>query len=388
MTAYFVRHLGPAHVDQAEDIVQEALFRALKTWPFKGVPDHARAWLWRVARNVATDRFRQYRPTDPLEDVDAATEPLPPSRLHDAELDLLFLCADPDLRRDAAIPLTLKLACGFGTAEIAGALSVPEATIRQRIVRAKKRWRTDQPSLDLDAAQIGTRIDGVMNVIYLMLNEGYGGHHPDHWQRAELCREAARLAELLAMHERTERRDAAALAALCLFQLARLPARLDGEGDIILMEDQDRTLWDGALTARAFRWLRVAGKGNDLSTYHLLAGIAAAHAAAPDYAGTDWPQVRRYYDLLLERDPSSPFHVLNRAVAVAETDGSASALETIEGLSRNPLLGRSYLLPATRAWLLARAGQRAEAKRDLIRAVDLAPSPQLRRQLQRRLETM
>lgn len=388
MTASLMRWLGPGQSELAEDAVQEALVSAMKAWPFRGVPDEPARWLWRVARNAALDRLRksgrEVHP-DRFPEIPAET---PEPGAEDDELHLLFLCADPAFASDTAVPLTLKLACGFGDAEIAGALSVDVTTVRQRIVRAKRRWRENSPVMDLARADMDERFGAVMNVIYLMLNEGYGGHHPDHWQRSELCREAARLAVLLARHSKFDRREADALAALCLFQAARTPGRTSAAGTILLTDDQDRSLWNQGLIAEGFRWLESAGAGSVLSPYHLLAGIASCHVIAPTYADTDWERVRSFYDQLVELDPASPFHRLNRAVALAEGGDAAQAISELSALQSDGTLAPSYLLPATRAWVFSRLDRVPEARRELILAIDRAPSEPTRHQLQARLEAL
>lgn len=388
MTAWLMRWLGPEQTGLAEDAVQDALLAALRAWPFKGIPDTPSHWLWRAARNAAIDRMRRSGKevtTDALPELRDQIE-LPDSE--DDELLLIFLCADPFFSAETSVPLTLKLACGFSDAEVAGALSQDAATVRQRIVRAKRRWRDVRPGFDLAPMDKQVRCSAVMNVIYLMLSEGYGGHNPLQWQRTELCREAARLAVLLAQHRDIDRRDADALAALCLFQAARTPGRVSGTGDILLTDEQDRSLWNRRLIAEGFRWLDRAGHGDRLTAYHLLAGIASCHVIAPTYAETDWDMVRDYYDRLVEVDPASPFHKLNRAVAIAESGAPGRAHELLATLEHDHTLARSYLLPATNAWVLNRLGRLPEARRELMLAVDRAPSDPVRQQLQARLKDL
>lgn len=387
MTAWLIGWLGAAEAGMAADIIQEAMVRALKSWPWRGIPDNPEAWLWRTARNIAIDRVRTLRPVEPVDKDFPDADPPDEGALADAELSLLFLCADDALPADTSVPLTLKLACGFGDLEIAGALSVKPAAIRQRIVRAKQAWRQAPPRLDLGASDLDRRCAAVLNVIYLMLNEGYGGHNPEHWQRDELCREATRLALLAAGHHRIDRPEADALAALCLFTLARLDARTGG-GEIILLPDQDRSLWNRRLISEGFRWLQRAGRGTELSPYHLLAGIASCHAAAPDYAATDWNRLLRYYDQLIERDPGSPFHHLNRAIALAEGGRVAEARDAMARLESEPRLAATYLLPAARSWIRQRCGESAEARRDLVLAIARAPSEPVRNRLRERLNAM
>lgn len=241
--------------------------------------------------------------------------------------------------------------------------------------------------MDLAPADMDQRCSSVMNVIYLILNEGYGSHHPDHWQRAELCREAVRLSQLLARHRNIDRRDADALAALCLFQTARTPGRTSETGGILLLDEQDRSLWDKNLISQGFQWLRHSGRGQSISAYHLLAGIAACHVAAATITETDWTQILKHYDHLIQIAPASPFHRLNRAIALVENGCNEAAGIELKTLENHPTLSNTYLLPATRAWALSKAGQLPEARRNLIVAIDKAPSEQIRHRLMARLET-
>jgi RNA polymerase sigma-70 factor (ECF subfamily) len=388
ITAWLLRWLGPGQAALAEDAVQEALLSALRAWPFRGVPQDPSAWLWRVARNAAIDRIRKNGKEVQADRIPEVPDTSPPPGTEDAELLLLFLCADPVFPADTAVPLTLKLACGFSDGEIAGALSVETRTVQQRIVRAKRRWRETRPVMDLAPHDLDLRCGAVMNVIYLMLNEGYGGHHPDHWQRMELCVEATRLALLLARHNTVDRRDVEALTALCLFQAARTPGRTSQAGDILLLDQQDRDLWDRKLIAEGFEWLDRSGHGTQLTTYHLLAGIASCHVAATTYGETNWSQIVSFYDQLVTLDPGSPYHRLNRAIAIAENGSPAAAMDELDGLGNEPTLAKSYLLPAARAWVQVRLGGMPEARRDLMLAISRAPSGQIRDQLSARLEAL
>ena len=390
LTAFFVRRLGPARASEAEDIVQETLLNALQNWRFKGLPDNPTAWLWRAAQNRMIDTIRRDTSRD-IGTTALAAEPIapaPPPDLPDAELALLFLCCDPALPRESAIPMTLELACGFGVGEVAGALGEKPGTISQRLVRARNQWKAATPELDIERVDLSVRLPAVLNTIYLMLSEGYGGHHPVRWQRDDICLEATRLALLLAENRRTASPVCAALAALSLFLTARLPARIDGEGDLVLLDDQDRSLWRADLTARAFHWLKQAADGTRETPYHLMAAIAACHAIAPTFDKTDWTIVHQQYMRLVEIEPESPYHKLGLAVAALEAVGADTALHLLSPLDSDRHLAGSYLLPATRAHVMIRCGRTADARRELIRAIDLAPSEQPRAALHRRLATL
>lgn len=383
ITAALLRRFGPAAVDDVEDIVQEALLRACRLWPMHGVPDNPAGWLWRVAERLAIDRSRRTgrRPTEEVDHTfpDPATAVPDETLIADAELRLLFLCCDPSNPAETAIPLTLRLAGGLSTAEIAAALLLPEATAAQRISRGKARLRNVPHLADpsCEPGMIDDRLRAVMNVIYLMFNAGYGGGDTKDWIREELCIEATRLARLLADHRRTAGPAASALAALCLLMAARLPARRDDNGDLVPLDLQDRRLWDSALVADGMAWLARAARGAELTQWHCLAGIAACHSAARTWAVTDWPTIRNFYDMLLaHRD--DPVMRLNRAVAIEMVDGPAAALDALP-----PADGMQGYWPwhAARGRFLRALERFEEAGAAMAEAIRLAPSPALRRHL-------
>ncbi len=394
MVAVLTRALGPENLDLVEDVVQEALTRALRHWPFRGVPDDPAAWLYRVARNRALDvlRRRARFPDAPVEVMDLlearlekAPEAVFATEIADDELRLIFTCCHPAVQADARVALTLKTVCGFGVREIAQAFLVEEAAIAQRLVRAKRRLRDRQIGYAVPApVELPARLRSVLDVIYLLFNKGYAASGGDALIQADICRAAIRLAGLVAAHPVTGGPTAHALTALLQFQVARLPTRLDDEGELLLLEEQDRGRWDRQAIAAGFRHLQQAGRGEDVSDFHLQAGIAACHAAANDFAATDWAAILGYYDQLVTRSPS-PVLALNRAVAVAMLDGPAAGLDAIAGLDGHPALVRYYLLPATRAEFLRRLGRPGPARVAWRAALDLVPPAPVRRFIERRL---
>lgn len=397
MVAVLTRTLGPENLDLVEDVVQESLTRALRHWPFNGVPDDPAAWLYRVARNRALDVLRRRArfpdaPVEVLNFLEARLEKAPDtvftSEIADDELRLIFTCCHPAVQDDARVALTLKTVCGFGVREIAQAFLVEEATIAQRLVRAKRRLRDQRIGYAVPApAELPQRLRSVLDVIYLLFNKGYAASGGDALVQADICKAAIRLAGLVAAHPVTGGPEAHALAALLQFQVARLPTRLDDDGELLLLEDQDRGRWDRRAIAAGFAHLRQAGQGDTVSDFHLQAGIAACHAAAEDFAATDWSAILGYYDRLVARNPS-PVLALNRAVAVAMLDGPAAGLDAIAGLEAQPALARYYLLPATRAELLRRLGREQPAKAAWHDALGLDPPAPVRRFIERRLETL
>jgi RNA polymerase sigma-70 factor (ECF subfamily) len=389
--------LGPARLGEAEDLVQEALVRALREWPFRGVPANPQGWLVRVARNLALDLHRRDRVLarklealggeDPVLGDGALPSPEAAygGEMTDDTLRMVFTCCHPAVPADARVALTLKTVGGFGVTEIARAFLVREDAVAQRLVRAKRRLREPGVRFEVPApAELPARLDSVLDVVYLTFNEGHAAAQGDELLRADVCAEAVRLARLLARHPVTGVPRAHALAALLLFHAARLPARVDAQGDLTLLPEQDRALWDRGLMAAGFRHLDRASSGDDLSPWHLEAGIAAVHAAAPSFEGTDWPRIVSLYDALLARRPS-PVAALGRAVARAMVDGPAAALADVAALRGDAALARSFLLPAAEARLREMVGEPAAAADAYRRALALPASEPERRFLRRRL---
>jgi RNA polymerase sigma factor (sigma-70 family) len=390
MVARLARRLGPDKLQLAEDSVQDAMMRALHSWPYKGIPDSPAAWLWRVAQNAALDRLRKDSRGNALEQApppDWATQAPPPETAFDTELTddrlaLIFACSHPAIAAPARLALTLKTACGFGVREIAAALLVEPETVAQRLVRARKRLKKGDIALDVPTPdQLAERLPTVLDTLYLLFNEGFAASEGDALLRRDLCEEAMDLAQGLADHPLTGRPDSHALAALLLFHGARFDARVDGAGDLILLQDQNRALWDQDRIAAGFRRLQRAQGGDRLTEFHLLAGIAACHAAAPTFAATQWHTILDYYDRL----PPTPVNRLNRAVAVAMIDGPEHGLSALDAIKGADELRRYYLLPATRGELLRRLGRADEAVEQFRCALDLAASEPVRRFLRAKL---
>jgi len=393
ITAGLTRLVGSARLDFAEDVAQETLVRALRAWSAGRLPDDPVAWLYAVARRVAIDAARHdavlARESEAIERELFAAPAEPEARyaseLDDDELRLLFMCAHPDLSPDMRLALTLKTGCGLSVQEIAAGLLREPASVAQLLVRAKKRIRDKGLALVLpDAAALPARLGPVLDAIYLAFTEGHSAAAGTPVQRTDVCAEAVRLAELVAAHPVIGRPEAKALAALLLLQAARLPARVDAAGEAVLLERQDRSLWDRALIARGFARLAAAASGETLSEYHLLAAIAADHARAPSFAETDWGSIRTYYDLLVRVAPS-PLHRLNRAVALAMPDRPEAGLTELDALVGEPALADFHMLHTVRGELLRRAGRSDEAAAAFARAHALAPNDAVRRFLSRRL---
>jgi RNA polymerase sigma-70 factor (ECF subfamily) len=394
MVAWLTRVFGPAHLDLAEEVVQDALLEALQQWPFHGVPENPAAWLFQVARNGALDSVRRdttFRNRAPqiaaelnraLPAVQAdAVDPI----LQDDELRMIFLCCHPALTTDARVSLSLKTAGGFSAREIARAFLTSESTVAQRLVRAKRRLRELDVRFDLPSgSELSARRDSVLEVIYLLFNEGYATRDGDELIRLDLCREGLRLARLVADSVAATSPAAHALAALLALQISRLPSRVDDRGEIVLLEAQDRTLWDTRLIALGFDHLEKSAEGAELTMYHVQAAIAAEHARARSADETDWPLILRLYDDLVRLTPS-PLVRLNRLVALWKVRGPLEAFDELTRLEPDASLAGYYLLPALKGRLLAATGDRAGAAVALESALALPCSEPERRFLRREI---
>jgi RNA polymerase sigma-70 factor (ECF subfamily) len=399
MLATITHIFGLANLDLAEEVVQDALLQALRLWPFQGIPDNPRGWLVRAARNKALDVLRRQttlrsklpelekRWSERQSQLDVA-EPSAETELADEQLAMMFACCAPALPSEARVALTLKAVSGFSVAEIARAFLSDESTIAQRLVRAKRRIREAGITLGLPSpGEISGRLDTVLQALYLLFNEGYGAHSGENLVREDLCGEAIRLAQLLASRADTGQPKVHALLGLFYLQAARLGARVDGEGELLLLADQERTRWDQDLLALGVSQLGRAAQGNELSQYHLEAAIAVVHATSRSFAETDWAQLVALYDQLLALAPS-PVVALNRAIAQSMVDGPEAALVSLERLSREPALKNYHLLPAVRADFLRRLGRRAEAAACYQEALRYPCTEPERRFLLRRIEQL
>src|SRR5688572_2363229 len=310
MVATLARALGPDHLDLVEEVVQDALVRALETWPYRGIPENPRGWLFQVARNRALDLLRRESSlAQKLAALPIEVGSLSDSSndvLADDELAMVFMCCHPALPREAQVALTLKTVCAFSVTEIAAAFLAEPPTIAQRIVRAKRTIVDRDIPLELPhQSALRDRLEPVLEVLYLLFSEGYNAHEGEGLVREELCNEAIRMGRLLAHHPETATPAVHALLALMLLQASRLSARRDEAGSLLLLPEQNRALWNRSMINAGMRALERASEGDSITSYHVQAAIAACHANASSDDDTDWEHILSLYDQLIELTPTS-----------------------------------------------------------------------------------
>lgn len=395
MVATLTRIFGIEHLTLAEDVVQEALARALRTWPFYGVPENPSAWIMRTSRNLALDVVRREKVfrekeadithlmemQNPAPDAAIFTE----QEIADDRLRLMFVCCHPLIPEEAQAALALKILCGFSITEISQAFLTTDAAIAKRLTRAKQRIRDSHIPFEIPAgAELAKRLDNVLHSLYLLFNEGYKASSGDKLVREEICQEAIRLTGLLADHPVGNQPKTHALLALMFLNGARFPTRVDEEGNLLLLKEQDRSQWDHAMMARGMFHLAQSAAGEEISEYHLQSGIAACHLAARDYESTDWRQILSLYDALIQFD-HSPVVALNRAIAVANLRGPQAGLDAIAAMRDQEKLNSYYLFHAVLGEFEARLNHSQAAADHFRKSLHLVTIQSERAFLQKKL---
>lgn len=394
LVATLTRRVGFRHIEVVEDAVQSALMAALSAWTDQSLPADPGAWLYKAAYNQLIQALRQEsrrvkirsNAAEELGDriADAVSARFA-DEIRDDMLRMLFVCCDESIPRESQLVLALKTLCGFSTAEIALRLFTSEANVHKRLGRARARLREIAPDVDAPPLEeLRPRLPGVHAVLYLLFNEGYLSAHAEQAIRRELCDEAVRLTTLLGEHPVGATPETFALLALMHLHAARLEARVDGAGGLLLLEEQDRSLWDREEIRIGMEWLQRSASGEAFSRFHAEAAIAAEHCLAASYPQTRWKEIADLY-VMLEALAPSPLHNLNRAVAVAESQGAAAGLAVIEGLEPPAWFAGSYLWDAVLGDLHRRAAHWEIAREHQQRALASAPTNAVRELLRRRM---
>ena len=371
LVAVLTRFFGWRNFELVEDMVQATLLDALQSWRVRGIPDNPSAWIHRVAKNKILDSLRRVEITRRVNRDWSSSrrshdqgidELFLDTAIEDSQLQMIFACCHPLLTRENQLALTLKTLCGFGTVEIARALLVNEETIKKRLQRATRELIDHHISLEPpECSQLVERLDAVHQVLYLIFTEGHSPSRGEAAIRTDLCEDAAYLCHLLCTHPQCSTPTTRALMALMLFHAARLDARLDERGGLLLMEDQDRSRWDRRLIERAQEFLDQSAEGTAVSIFHLEAGIAMYHCSARSYADTDWPAILRLYDAMLTIH-RSPVYLINRAIVIAEVDGPLAGIKELNEMSASTAILNYHLFDATLGELCRRAGHLDQAR--------------------------
>jgi len=401
LVSVLTRIFGSDNIDLAEDVVQDSLVEAVNNWQYKGVPDNPAAWLFRVAKNKALNVLNREKhklkysfETTYLLQSESTAEPaldhlFSEPEVLDDQLRMIFTCCHPSISPDSQIALALKTLCGFSIPEIARAFLSTEENIHKRLVRARQNIRETKIPFEVPKGKdLESRLETVLETIYLLFNEGYSASKGNDVVRFELCQEAIHLAEIIVVHNAfTLKGNVFALLSLMLLNASRFRARQDSEGNLLTMADQDRSLWDSKMKDLGFFYLQESTHNGDLSMYHILAAISAQYCAAPDYASIDWQGILSLYDNLLQIN-RSPVVLLNRAIAISKVAGADNALAELEIIKNDPSIKSYHLFYSTQAEFYIQAGQEQNAVRSLEKAIKLATLQAEKNLLVKKLSTI
>ncbi|TLD70872.1 sigma-70 family RNA polymerase sigma factor [Phragmitibacter flavus] len=389
---------GIERLQMAEDLVQEALIRALQTWPYYGIPQNPAAWLTQTAKHLALDTIRREKTfRNKQEQIIATVETWSTTssapedaakfedEIKDDRLRLMFACCHPLIPQEAQIALALKTLCGFSPAEIAQGFLISEAAIAKRLTRARQHIRELNLPFEIPVGEeLTLRLDAVLQILYLLFNEGYKASNGESLMKESLCLEAIQLGTLLATHPATNTPRTHALVALMCLNTARFNSRVDADGNMLLLKDQNRAAWNFEMIERGLTHLGRAATGTQLSEFHLQAGIAACHSTAATYGSTDWPRILSFYDqwVLLN---DSPIVALNRAVAICEIRGPQAGIDAIQQIPQHTTLDNYYLTHAMLGEFEARLQNHPAAAKHLRKAIALTEQKSEQAFLNRRL---
>lgn len=386
--SYLTSKYGASNLELAEDSVQEALIKAMQTWPYAQIPDNPTGWIFRVATNKMIDQLRRNQKTKNQEVPERAeemNEDLSLESINDDMVRMMFACCHPSLSQEYQIILTLKILGGLSIREISSSLLKKEETVAKAYTRAKKKFKKDEIKLLLPPAnEIEKRLDMVLKIIYLLFNEGYKSAEGANLIRRELCEDAIRLIRVLLESEICNTPAANALIALMLFHTSRFEARTDDEGQVITLEDQDRSKWNHQLIEQGLLYLDRASADNAVNEYLIQAAISATHCRAETFEETDWENILALYDLQLQISPS-PIVELNRVVALEKVHGSILGAKEIERLEATQFFEEYYLFYAIKSEMLRKLGNNEDAKEALEKAIMLTKNDKEKQHLTNKL---
>lgn len=386
--SHLTSRFGSIHLELAEDSVQEALIKAMQSWPYSQVPDNPTGWILRVARNKMIDHLRRDKKNANQEVPDQAEEfndNLSLETINDDMVRMMFACCHPSLSQEYQIILTLKILGGLSVREIASALLKKEETIAKAYTRAKKKFKAQEIQLVLPPANaIESRLNIVLKIIYLLFNEGYKSSEGESLIREELCEEAIRLNKVLLESELCDTPSANALIALMIFHTSRFKARTNEHGDLVNLEDQDRSLWDQELIQIGLDYLDKASATDDINEYIIQAALSATHCRAETFEETDWKNILRLYDLQLQINPS-PIVELNRVIPLEKVHGSLLALKEIERLESTQFFDEYYLFYAIKGQVLEQMGNLEDCRKAFQTAIELSKNERESAYLKKRL---
>jgi len=399
IVSVLTRIFGPGNSELAEDVIQDAMVEAISVWPYQGVPDNPPAWLFKVAKNKALnvlnrEKYKRNYESEVIHYLESEWTAEPAleyffsnEQIIDDQLRMMFTCCHPALSSDSQVALSLKTLCGFSISEIARAFLTTEENINKRLVRARQKIREDKVSFEVpNGAELEPRLNTVLETIYLLFNEGYSASHGNDLIRYELCEEAIRLCEIIETHPSVhDKSNVHALLALMQMNASRFKSRLDDNGNLLTMAEQNRLVWDLNLIQKGLSNFEKSESKTHVSIYHLLAGISACHCLAPDFESTDWKSILSLYDALIRLD-NSPIVLLNRAVALAKVEGVEKALQELEHIKETSNLKSYHLFYSTQAEFYIQTNRFSDAIHSLEKALRLASVKTERDLLQKKLK--